>query len=185
MVFVQDGGQGVVEGFLGIEVGAVDDEPGAGRGACRFRRACEVGAEAGLRERVRAQGEALCALAAVLSEAELATKVPTLLLLPMARAWWTSRSRWGTSSPASLTWSCPGTRSSFSWRARPFMQLCLSATRKSSAQRRVRRHRGVPVDAVELFDAMVRSGLITVFIMSGMRIGIRARGPPARVPWRG
>ncbi|MEU7915658.1 hypothetical protein [Microbispora bryophytorum] len=36
--------------------------------------------EAALRERIRAQGEALCALAAVLSEAELATKVPTLLL---------------------------------------------------------------------------------------------------------
>lgn len=39
-----------------------------------------TGGEAGLRERIRAQGEALCALAAVLSEAELATKVPTLLL---------------------------------------------------------------------------------------------------------
>lgn len=39
-----------------------------------------AGGEAGLRERVRAQGEALCALAAVLSEAELATRVPTLLL---------------------------------------------------------------------------------------------------------
>jgi hypothetical protein len=39
-----------------------------------------AGGEAGLRERIRAQGEALCALAAVLSEAELATKVPTLLL---------------------------------------------------------------------------------------------------------
>ncbi|MBM0240036.1 DinB family protein [Micromonospora sp. ATA32] len=39
-----------------------------------------AGGEAALRERIRAQGEALCALAAVLSEAELATKVPTLLL---------------------------------------------------------------------------------------------------------
>jgi hypothetical protein len=39
-----------------------------------------AGGEAGLRERVRAQGEALCALTAVLSEAELATKVPALLL---------------------------------------------------------------------------------------------------------
>lgn len=39
-----------------------------------------AGGEAGLRGRVRAQGEALCALAAVLSEAELATKLPTLLL---------------------------------------------------------------------------------------------------------
>ncbi|MFG2039051.1 hypothetical protein [Dactylosporangium sp. NPDC048998] len=39
-----------------------------------------AGGEAGLRARIRAQGEALCALAAVLSEAELATKVPTLLL---------------------------------------------------------------------------------------------------------
>lgn len=39
-----------------------------------------AGGEAGLRERVRAQGEALCALAAVLSEAELATTVPALLL---------------------------------------------------------------------------------------------------------
>ncbi|MEU4473136.1 hypothetical protein [Micromonospora sp. NPDC023888] len=36
--------------------------------------------EAGLRERIRVQGEALCSLAALLSEAELATKVPTLLL---------------------------------------------------------------------------------------------------------
>jgi hypothetical protein len=39
-----------------------------------------AGGAAGLRKRIRAQGEALCALAAVLSEAELATKVPTLLL---------------------------------------------------------------------------------------------------------
>lgn len=39
-----------------------------------------AGGEAVLRERIRAQGEALCALAGVLSEAELATKVPTLLL---------------------------------------------------------------------------------------------------------
>jgi len=39
-----------------------------------------AGGEAGLRERIRAQGVALCALAAVLSETELATKVPTLLL---------------------------------------------------------------------------------------------------------
>ena len=39
-----------------------------------------AGGEAALRERIRAQGEALCALAAVLSEAELTTKVPTLLL---------------------------------------------------------------------------------------------------------
>ncbi|MEU8276588.1 hypothetical protein ACFYOK_20055 [Microbispora bryophytorum] len=39
-----------------------------------------AGGEAALRERIRAQGEALCALAAVLSEAELATKVPALLL---------------------------------------------------------------------------------------------------------
>ena len=39
-----------------------------------------AGGEADLRERIRAQGKALCALAAVLSEAELATKVPTLLL---------------------------------------------------------------------------------------------------------
>ncbi|MGH3730886.1 MAG: hypothetical protein ACRDTU_19360 [Micromonosporaceae bacterium] len=39
-----------------------------------------AGDEAGLRERIRAQGEALCALAAVLSVAELATKVPALLL---------------------------------------------------------------------------------------------------------
>ncbi|MEV4232036.1 hypothetical protein AB0J81_34195, partial [Streptomyces bobili] len=35
---------------------------------------------AGLRERVRLQGEALCALVAPLSEAELDTPVPTLLL---------------------------------------------------------------------------------------------------------
>lgn len=34
----------------------------------------------GLRRRIRAQGEALCALAAVLSEAEMATTVPALLL---------------------------------------------------------------------------------------------------------
>jgi hypothetical protein len=39
-----------------------------------------AGGEAALRERIRAQGEALCALVAVLSEAELAAKVPTLLL---------------------------------------------------------------------------------------------------------
>ncbi|GAA5185253.1 hypothetical protein GCM10023322_28650 [Rugosimonospora acidiphila] len=39
-----------------------------------------AGGEAGLRERIGAQGEALHALAAVLSEAELATKVPALLL---------------------------------------------------------------------------------------------------------
>ncbi|MEU9666373.1 DinB family protein [Streptomyces bobili] len=38
------------------------------------------GGEAGLRERVRLQGEALCALVAPLSEAELDTPVPTLLL---------------------------------------------------------------------------------------------------------
>lgn len=36
--------------------------------------------EAGLRERIRAQATALCALAAVLGEVELATEVPTLLL---------------------------------------------------------------------------------------------------------
>ncbi|NBE83000.1 hypothetical protein [Micromonospora rubida] len=39
-----------------------------------------AGGETGLRERIRAQGEALCALAGVLSEAELTTKVPALLL---------------------------------------------------------------------------------------------------------
>lgn len=39
-----------------------------------------AGGETALRERIRAQGEALCALATVLSETELATKVPTLLL---------------------------------------------------------------------------------------------------------
>ncbi|MFE9674171.1 hypothetical protein ACFYO5_08620 [Streptomyces sp. NPDC006259] len=39
-----------------------------------------AGGEAGLRERVRLQGEALCALVAPLSEAELDTPVPTLLL---------------------------------------------------------------------------------------------------------
>jgi hypothetical protein len=39
-----------------------------------------AGGEAALRERIRAQGEALCTLAGVLSEAELATKIPTLLL---------------------------------------------------------------------------------------------------------
>lgn len=39
-----------------------------------------AGGEAGLRRRVRAQGEALCALAEVLSEAELGSTVPALLL---------------------------------------------------------------------------------------------------------
>jgi hypothetical protein len=39
-----------------------------------------AGGEAVLRERIRAQGEALCALAAVLSEAELTAEVPALLL---------------------------------------------------------------------------------------------------------
>jgi hypothetical protein len=39
-----------------------------------------AGGEAALRKRIRAQGEALCALAAVLSEAELTAKVPALLL---------------------------------------------------------------------------------------------------------
>ncbi|SIR47715.1 DinB family protein [Micromonospora avicenniae] len=39
-----------------------------------------AGGEAGLRDRIRAQATALCALAAVLGEAELATEVPTLLL---------------------------------------------------------------------------------------------------------
>lgn len=39
-----------------------------------------AGGEAGLRRRVRAQGEALCAIAAVLSEPELAAPVPALLL---------------------------------------------------------------------------------------------------------
>jgi hypothetical protein len=39
-----------------------------------------AGGEAALRERIRAQGEALGALVAVLSEAELSTSVPTLLL---------------------------------------------------------------------------------------------------------
>ncbi|USQ86552.1 DinB family protein [Streptomyces phaeoluteigriseus] len=39
-----------------------------------------AGGEAGLRERVRLHGEALCALVAPLSEAELDTPVPTLLL---------------------------------------------------------------------------------------------------------
>ena len=39
-----------------------------------------AGGNAGLRERIRLQGEALCALGPALSEAELATLVPTLLL---------------------------------------------------------------------------------------------------------
>jgi hypothetical protein len=39
-----------------------------------------AGGEAGLRTRIRAQAQALCALAATLSEAELATTVPSLLL---------------------------------------------------------------------------------------------------------
>jgi hypothetical protein len=39
-----------------------------------------AGGEPGLRARIHAQAEALCALTAVLSEAELATKVPALLL---------------------------------------------------------------------------------------------------------
>ncbi|BCY09641.1 DinB family protein [Actinoplanes sp. L3-i22] len=39
-----------------------------------------AGGAQGLRERVRAQGDALCALAAVLSEPELDTNVPALLL---------------------------------------------------------------------------------------------------------
>jgi hypothetical protein len=39
-----------------------------------------TGGEAALRQRIRAQGEALCGLAAVLSEAELTATVPALLL---------------------------------------------------------------------------------------------------------
>ena len=39
-----------------------------------------AGGNAGLQERIRRQGEALCALGAVLSDAELDTAVPTLLL---------------------------------------------------------------------------------------------------------
>ncbi|MEV4457893.1 hypothetical protein [Microbispora sp. NPDC049633] len=39
-----------------------------------------AGGNAGLRDRVRDQGEALCALGPILSEAELDTPVPTLLL---------------------------------------------------------------------------------------------------------
>jgi hypothetical protein len=39
-----------------------------------------AGGNAGLRERIRAQGEALCTLGPALSEAELDTPVPTLLL---------------------------------------------------------------------------------------------------------
>jgi hypothetical protein len=39
-----------------------------------------AGDEAALRRRVRAQGDALCALVAVLSEAELAASLPALLL---------------------------------------------------------------------------------------------------------
>jgi hypothetical protein len=39
-----------------------------------------AGGNAGLRERIRLQGDALCALGPALSEAELATLVPTLLL---------------------------------------------------------------------------------------------------------
>lgn len=39
-----------------------------------------AGGRDGLRERIQAQGEALCTLAAVLGEPELATKVPSLLL---------------------------------------------------------------------------------------------------------
>jgi len=39
-----------------------------------------AGGETGLRQRIHAQAQALCALTAVLSDAELATMVPTLLL---------------------------------------------------------------------------------------------------------
>ena len=39
-----------------------------------------AGGNAGLQNRIACQGDALCALAAVLSEAELGTSVPTLLL---------------------------------------------------------------------------------------------------------
>jgi hypothetical protein len=44
------------------------------------RVAALAGGEPGLRDRIRAQGEALCALTATLSDTELATTVPALLL---------------------------------------------------------------------------------------------------------
>jgi hypothetical protein len=71
-----------------------------------------AGGNEGLRERIRAQGEALCVLAGpMLSETELDTPVPARLV-PKTRSCSISPYRCGTSSPASRTWSYPATRPS-------------------------------------------------------------------------
>jgi hypothetical protein len=71
-----------------------------------------AGGNAGLRDRIRLQADALCTLGGpVLSEAELNTLVPTRLLSP---SWSISPYRCETSSPASQKWSCPATPNSSS-----------------------------------------------------------------------
>ncbi|WP_222849158.1 hypothetical protein [Trebonia kvetii] len=73
-----------------------------------------AGGSAGLADRIRSQGDALCAHGGpILTEPELDTLLPTLLL-SNARSCSTSQCRCGTSSRAWPASSCPGTPSSCS-----------------------------------------------------------------------